>query len=97
MSSQAKTQTKQQTTRPPEARVLLLNDDYTPMDFVLLVLQRFFHKDALAAQRIMLEAHQQGVSVAGVYPYEVAETKRHQVARLAQREGYPLRLELDVM
>jgi ATP-dependent Clp protease adaptor protein ClpS len=96
VSTQTVPKTRQHTSRPPEARVLLLNDDYTPMDFVLQILQRVFHKDKASAYKVMLEAHQQGVSVAGIYPVEIAETKCHQAETLAQREGYPLRLDLEV-
>jgi ATP-dependent Clp protease adaptor protein ClpS len=75
--------------------VLLLNDDYTPMDFVLFVLMRFFGKDETEAQQVMLEAHQKGVSVAGVYTFEIAETKVSQVLRAAKQEEYPLMCVLE--
>lgn len=89
------TQTAQRTRTPPHYRVLLLNDDYTPVDFVVFVLQRFFTKSPSEAERIMQEAHQKGVSVAGVYPFEIAETKVVQVMDCAKKEGYPLRVELE--
>ncbi len=85
----------QRTVQPPMYRVLLLNDDYTPMDFVLFVLKRYFGKSDGEAQHIMLEAHQQGLSTAGIYNFEIAEVKVKQVERHASREGYPLRLALE--
>jgi ATP-dependent Clp protease adaptor protein ClpS len=93
--SQTVTQTKQRTKTPPQYKVLLLNDDYTPMDFVLYMLERFFNKSQPEAERVMMEAHQKGVSVAGVYPFEIAETKVAQVLDAAQGEGYPLRVRLE--
>src|SRR5215831_16407893 len=67
--------TKSQTKRPSLYRVLLLNDDYTPMEFVVLVLERFFNKDREAATRIMLHVHHHGIGECGVFTYEIAETK----------------------
>lgn len=93
--SQTITQTKQHTTTAPQYKVLLLNDDYTPMDFVLYVLERFFSKSQAEAEVVMMEAHQKGVSVAGVYPFEIAETKVAQVLDAAKGEGYPLRVRLE--
>ena len=81
----------------PQYRVILLNDDYTPVDFVLWVLRRFFRKSEAEAQRVMLEAHERGSSTAGVYPFEVAETKVAQSRRAAQAEGHPLRLALEAL
>ena len=69
------TKTKPRTKRPNLYRVLLLNDDYTPMEFVVHVLERFFNKDREGATRIMLHVHQNGVGECGVFTYEVAETK----------------------
>src|ERR671933_290579 len=77
------TKTKPQTKRPNLYRVLLLNDDYTPMDFVVHVLERFFNKDRETATRIMLHVHQNGVGECGVYTYEGAETTMPQVNHLA--------------
>jgi ATP-dependent Clp protease adaptor protein ClpS len=93
--SQALTQTKQKTKTPPQYKVLLLNDDYTPMDFVLFVLERFFGKSGIEAERVMLEAHQKGLSVAGVYPFEIAETKVYQVMQTAKEAKYPLRVKVE--
>ncbi|WP_161881397.1 ATP-dependent Clp protease adapter ClpS [Deinococcus alpinitundrae] len=81
-----------QTTRPRLYRVLLLNDDYTPMEFVVMVLGRYFRKSAADAETIMLAVHRKGQGVAGVYTREVAETKVAQVTQHARREGYPLRV-----
>jgi ATP-dependent Clp protease adaptor protein ClpS len=95
MATETITKTKQRTTTAPHYKVLLLNDDYTPMDFVLYVLGRFFNKSQTEAEKVMLEAHQKGVSVAGVYPFEIAETKVAQVLDAAKGEGYPLRVRLE--
>jgi ATP-dependent Clp protease adaptor protein ClpS len=95
MSNQTITKTQQRTKLPPQYKVLLLNDDYTPMEFVVYVLERFFNKSLLEAERVMSEAHEKGVSVAGVYTFEIAETKVNQVLIVAKEEGYPLRVTLE--
>ena len=95
MSSETLTRTQAETKTPPRYKVLLLNDDYTPMDFVVLVLMHYFQKSEAEAQRIMLEAHQKGVCVAGVYVFEVAETKVAQVEKAAAEAGYPLKCALE--
>ena len=95
MATDTITKTQQRTKTPPQYKVLLLNDDYTPMDFVLYVLERFFNKSQVEAQQVMLEAHQKGVSIAGVYAFEIAETKVAQVLDTAKTEGYPLRVRLE--
>jgi ATP-dependent Clp protease adaptor protein ClpS len=84
------TRTKPKTKKPSMYRVLLLNDDYTPMEFVVLVLEHFFNKSREEATRIMLHVHNYGVGVCGVYPLEVAETKVAQVMDLAQQQQHPL-------
>src|ERR687898_681989 len=84
------TQVKPKVQKPSMYRVLILNDDYTPMEFVVYVLERFFQKDREAATRIMLHVHQHGVGVCGVYTYEVAETKVAQVVDTARRHQHPL-------
>ncbi|MEM6586776.1 MAG: ATP-dependent Clp protease adapter ClpS [Pseudomonadota bacterium] len=89
------TETKPKTKRPPLYKVLLLNDDYTPMEFVVFVLERFFNKDREQATRIMLHVHQKGVGLCGVYTYEVAETKVAQVLDLAQRNEHPLQCVME--
>ena len=76
--------------RPPLYRVVLLNDDYTPMEFVVEVLQKIFGLDRTTATRIMLEVHTKGKGVCGVYTYEIAETKVAQVTGLAQQHQHPL-------
>ena len=76
-------------------RVLLLNDDYTPQDFVVDVLMRFFRKAEGEAVQIMLNVHQIGVGVCGVYEFEIAETKVNQVEQAAREEGHPLQCTLE--
>jgi ATP-dependent Clp protease adaptor protein ClpS len=76
--------------RPPLFRVILLNDDYTPMEFVVQVLQKVFGMDRNTATRIMLEVHTKGKGICGVYTYEIAETKVAQVTGLAQQHQHPL-------
>jgi len=76
--------------RPPLYRVILLNDDYTPMEFVVSVLEGVFGLDHGSAMRIMLEVHHQGKGICGVYTYEIAETKVAQVTGLAQQNQHPL-------
>lgn len=90
-----KTKTGSRTRTPPQYKVLLLNDDYTPMDFVVEVLMRFFRKSELEATRIMLQVHHEGVGVCGVYPFEIAETKVHQVMEAAAKEGHPLQCIME--
>jgi ATP-dependent Clp protease adaptor protein ClpS len=87
--------TKPKTKRPSLYRVLLLNDDYTPMEFVIHVLQRFFQKDPEAATRIMLHVHNHGVGECGVYTYEVAETKVTQVMDFARQHQHPLQCVME--
>ena len=89
------TKTKPQTKRPSLYRVLLLNDDYTPMEFVVHVLERFFNKDAEAAHRIMMHVHQHGIGECGVYTYEVAETKVTQVMDFARKHQHPLQCVME--
>lgn len=89
------TKTKPQTKRPNLYRVLLLNDDYTPMEFVVYVLERFFNKSREDATRIMLHVHQHGVGVCGVFTYEVAETKVAQVIDTARRHQHPLQCTME--
>jgi len=84
------TRAKPKPKKPSMYRVLLLNDDYTPMEFVVLVLEHFFNKSREEATRIMLHVHNHGVGVCGVYPLEVAETKVTQVMDLARQQQHPL-------
>ncbi len=88
-----KTQVK--TKKPSMYRVLLLNDDYTPMEFVVHVLERFFNKSREAATEIMLHVHHRGVGVCGVYTYEVAETKVTQTIDFARRHQHPLQCTME--
>ena len=89
------TRTRAKTKQPTPYRVLLLNDDYTPMEFVVLVLQRFFRMDMEAATRVMLHVHQKGVGVCGTFSYEVAETKVAQVMDFARQHQHPLQCTLE--
>jgi ATP-dependent Clp protease adaptor protein ClpS len=89
------TKTKPQTKRPSLYRVLLLNDDYTPMEFVVHVLERFFNKDHETATRIMLHVHHHGIGECGVYTYEVAETKVTQVMDFARKHQHPLQCVME--
>ncbi len=84
-----------ETTEPPLYKVLLLNDDYTTMEFVVQVLMHVFHKSEEEAMRIMLNVHRQGVGICGVYPFEVAETKVNTVDALAQENGFPLKCTME--
>lgn len=89
------TRTKARTRKPSLYRVLILNDDYTPMEFVVYVLERFFNKTREDATRIMLHVHQNGVGVCGVFSYEVAETKVAQVLDMARRNEHPLQCTME--
>jgi ATP-dependent Clp protease adaptor protein ClpS len=89
------TKTRPKTKRPSLYKVLLLNDDYTPMEFVVHVLERFFSKGREEATRIMLHVHQKGVGVCGVYTYEVAETKVTQVMDFARQHQHPLQCRME--
>jgi ATP-dependent Clp protease adaptor protein ClpS len=89
------TKTKPQTKRPSLYRVLLLNDDYTPMEFVVHVLERFFNKDRESATQIMLHVHHHGIGECGVYTYEVAETKVTQVMDFARKHQHPLQCVME--
>jgi ATP-dependent Clp protease adaptor protein ClpS len=84
------TRSQEKVTRPPLYRVILLNDDYTPMDFVVEVLVRFFRKSLPEANRVMMAVHQKGSGLCGVYSQEIAETKVHQVVSYARSSGHPL-------
>ncbi len=89
------TQTRTRTKKPSLYRVLILNDDYTPMEFVVFVLERVFNKTRDEATHIMLHVHQHGVGVCGVFTYEVAETKVAQVMDLARRNEHPLQCTME--
>jgi ATP-dependent Clp protease adaptor protein ClpS len=89
------TKPRTRTQKPSMYKVLLLNDDYTPMEFVVHVLERFFGKNHEEATQIMLHVHRKGVGVCGVYPYEIAETKVTQVIDLARKHQHPLQCTLE--
>jgi len=89
------TAVKPKVKKPSMYRVLLLNDDYTPMEFVIHVLENFFQKDREAATRIMLHVHNHGVGECGVFTYEVAESKVAQVMDLAQENQHPLQCVME--
>jgi ATP-dependent Clp protease adaptor protein ClpS len=89
------TRTRTETRKPSLYKVLLLNDDYTPMEFVVHVLQRFFRMSMEDATRVMLHVHQRGVGVCGIFTYEVAETKVTQVMDFAKQHQHPLQCTLE--
>ena len=91
------TKTKPKTKKPSMYRVLLMNDDYTPMEFVVHVLERYFNKDAQEATQIMLHVHQKGIGVCGIFPFEIAETKVMQVTDLARKNQHPLQCTMEKM
>jgi ATP-dependent Clp protease adaptor protein ClpS len=86
---------REKTKRPSMYKVLLLNDDYTPMEFVIHVLTQFFGKGHDDATRIMLQVHQKGVGVCGVFSYDVAETKATQVVDFARKNQHPLQCTIE--
>ena len=89
------TRTRTRTKQPAPYKVLMLNDDYTPMEFVVLCLQRFFRMSMEDATRVMLHVHQKGVGVCGIFSYEVAETKVTQVMDFAKTNQHPLQCTLE--
>jgi ATP-dependent Clp protease adaptor protein ClpS len=86
---------KPKTKRPSLYRVLILNDDYTPMEFVVHVLEKFFQKDVEAATKIMLHVHHHGIGECGVFTYEIAETKVTQVMDFARKHQHPLQCVME--
>jgi ATP-dependent Clp protease adaptor protein ClpS len=91
----ALTLTRTRTKKPSMYKVLMLNDDYTPMEFVVDVLQRIFQKNREEATQVMLHVHQKGVGVCGVYTYEIAETKVTQTVDYARKNQHPLQCTLE--
>jgi len=89
------TRTRAKTKKPSLYKVLLLNDDYTPMEFVVLILESFFSKNREAAVEIMLHVHRHGVGICGVFTYEVAETKVAQVIEFSRRHQHPLQCTME--
>ncbi len=83
------------TRRPPLYKVIFHNDDYTTRDFVVMVLEQYFHKGHTEATHIMLTVHRTGAAIAGLYPFDIAATKKQQVEMLARENQYPLRLSLE--
>ena len=86
---------KPKTKIPPLYRVLMMNDDYTPMEFVIEVLEKFFQKNREEATQIMLHVHQRGVGLCGIYAYDLAETKAMQVMNYARKYEHPLQVQLE--
>ncbi len=86
---------KVRTKPPPLFKVMLLNDDYTPMEFVVMVLQRFFGMDRERATQVMLKVHTEGVGICGVYPKDIAGTKVEQVTRFARDNQHPLQCTME--
>lgn len=89
------TRPKTETKTPSFYRVLLMNDDFTPMDFVIHVLQKFFNKDHTEATQIMLQVHHKGSGQCGVFAYEIAETKVFQVNQYSKQNRYPLKCTME--
>lgn len=89
------TKVKPRTKKPAMYKVVLLNDDYTPMEFVVVVLERFFGKSQEEATQIMLHVHRRGIGICGVYAYEIAETKVTQVIDFARKNEHPLQCMLE--
>lgn len=89
------TKYRPKTAKPPLYRVMLLNDDFTPMDFVILVLKKYFMKSDAEATRIMLQVHTEGAGLAGVYTFEVAETKVYAVNEFSRRHKHPLKCIME--
>ena len=87
--------TREQLKKPELFKVLLLNDDYTTMDFVIEILETIFHKQPAEAYRIMMMVHTQGKGLCGVYPFEIAETKVASVVDRARQNGFPLRAAME--
>ena len=88
-------QTKTRTKRPPMYKVLLLNDDFTPMEFVVMILERFFGMNHAQAFELMLTVHKKGLAVVGVFAYEIAETKVTQVMEMARQHQHPLQCTME--
>jgi len=95
LAGQVVTKTQEKTEKPSMYKVLLLNDDYTPMEFVTHVLERFFGKSSEDAHQVMLHVHNHGVGICGVYTYEVAETKVSQVVDFARQNQHPLQCTME--
>ena len=90
-----KTQTKEKLKKPSLYKVLILNDDYTPMEFVVYLLKSFFNKSNEEATKIMLHVHQNGIGVCGIFSYEIAETKVIQVLDTSRKNNHPLQCTIE--
>lgn len=95
MHEQHDIQTTTKLTEPSEYKVILVNDDFTPMDFVVDLLEHIYHKNHNEATQIMFEVHERGSALCGVYTFEVAETKVTQTLELARQQGYPLQCRME--
>ena len=93
--TQVLTRPKVRTKKPPMYKVVLLNDDFTPMDFVVLVLRKFFNLSDTDANRVMLEVHHQGAGVAGIFSHELAETKVYLVNDFSKKNQHPLKCIME--
>lgn len=89
------TKYRPKTDKPPLYKVILLNDDFTPMDFVILILKKFFMKSDAEASRIMIQVHTEGAGLAGIYTFEVAETKVYAVNEFSRRHKHPLKCTME--
>ncbi len=89
------TEKKEKCKKPPLYKVILHNDDYSTMEFVVLILQRFFNKNETEATHIMWNVHQKGIGIAGIYTFEIAETKVEQVHSFAKSNQHPLRCSME--
>jgi ATP-dependent Clp protease adaptor protein ClpS len=92
---QVLTKYRPKTARPPLYKVILLNDDFTPMDFVIVILKKFFMKTDAEASRIMIQVHSEGAGLAGLYTFEVAETKVYSVNEFSRRHKHPLKCTME--
>ena len=95
LEERIKSDSREEVKEPPLYKVLLLNDDYTTMEFVVEVLRYVFNKTIEQATRIMLNVHQNGVGICGIYPYEIAETKVNTVDALSRERGFPLKCTME--
>ena len=95
LEEEVTTDTQDETDEPPMYRVLLLNDDYTTMAFVIEILMGVFKRNLADATRIMMNVHRKGIGVCGTYPYEIAETKVDTVEMLAKANGFPLKCSME--
>ncbi|MEE2667320.1 MAG: ATP-dependent Clp protease adapter ClpS [Pseudomonadota bacterium] len=93
--SEPNLETKKKLKKPSLYKVILLNDDYTPMEFVIFLLQKFFHKNNDEATKIMLHVHQNGIGVCGVFSFEIAETKVIQVLESSRKNEHPLQCTME--